>query len=338
MDFNVFNSALEQWDSVAKPLRSLGILEQTVSKIAGITRSTKVAIDKRAVVIMCADNGVVEEGVSQSDSSVTAIVAKAIANGSSNINVMAKTFNADVFPLDVGMKTDVPEVPKRKLVNGTANITKGPAMTIEQAEYAIVAGMDMVKDLKERGYQIIVSGEMGIGNTTTAAALASVLLYMTPEEVTGRGAGLSSEGMERKITAIRQAIEVNKPDIDKPVELLAKLGGFDIAGMVGLFLGGAVYHIPVVIDGMISAVAAHIAGRTEGKAAQYMLPSHVSREPAGALLLERIWLDAPINAWLRLGEGTGGVLLLPLLDGALSVYNSAHRFDDLPMERYTSYL
>lgn len=328
--------ANERWNSVAKPLGSLGLLENAVEKIAAITGSENVDIDKRAVVVMCADNGVVCEGVTQSDSSVTAICAKAIAEGTSNINRMAQSFGAEVLAVDIGINWDVEceRLLKRKIAYGTENIAAGPAMSISQAEQAIIVGMDIVRELKKSGVKIIVTGEMGIGNTTTASALSAVLLGLPPERVTGRGAGLSSTALKRKIEVVEQAIAVNKPDKSKSVELLAKLGGYDIAGMTGLFLGGAFYHIPVVIDGVISGVAAVIANLINPLSAQYMLASHVSGEPAGKLLLERIGLKPLITAEMRLGEGTGGVLLLPLLDGALSVYNHAHRFDELKMERY----
>ena len=328
--------ANERWNSVAKPLGSLGLLENAVEKIAAIMGSENVDIGKRAVVVMCADNGVVCEGVTQSDSSVTAICAKAIAEGTSNINRMAQSFGAEVFAVDIGINRDVEceRLLKRKIAYGTENIAAGPAMTSAQTEQAIIVGMDLVRDLKNSGVRIIVTGEMGIGNTTTASALSAVLLDLPPVSVTGKGAGLSSAALKRKIEVVEQAIVVNKPDKSKPIELLAKLGGYDIAGMTGLFLGGAFYHIPVVIDGVISGAAAVIASLINPLAVQYMLPSHVSGEPAGKLLLEKIGLKPLITAEMRLGEGTGGVLLLPLLDGALSVYNHAHRFDELPMERY----
>lgn len=328
--------ARERWNSIAKPLGSLGLLEDAVVKIAGMTGSEEIAIDKRCVVAMCADNGVVCEGVTQSDSDVTCIVAQTMAAGNSNINLMADTVGAAVFPIDIGIKDDIrlPHLLNRKIANGTQNIAVGAAMSLPQTERAISVGIDAVRDLSERGYQIIVTGEMGIGNTTTASALASVLLDLPPEEVTGRGAGLDSAGLERKIAVIKRAIAVNQPDRNRPVELLAKLGGFDIAGMVGLFLGGAVYGMPLVIDGFISAVAAALAAAICPLAGDYMLCSHVSKEPAGMKILALLGMKPLITAELCLGEGTGGVLLLPLLDGALAVYRSSHRFENLPMERY----
>ncbi len=335
-DKEAAKAARIHWNSVAKPLGSLGLLETAVEKIAAITGSENVELSKRSVVVMCADNGVVCEGVTQTDSSVTALCAKAIAEGTSNINVLSDIYNAKVMAVDIGIDRDVKckNLLDRKIAYGTKNIAVGAAMTIEQAERAITVGMDIVRDLKNEGVDIIITGEMGIGNTTTSAALASVLLGLPPKTVTGRGAGLDSAGLERKIAAVERAIAVNLPDKENPLELLAKLGGFDIAGMVGLFLGGAYYHIPVVIDGVISAVSAFIAYKMNPLAKEFMMASHVSGEPSGKMLLDGIGLKPLITAEMRLGEGTGGIMLLPLLDGALAVYNSAHRFDDLEMERY----
>lgn len=329
-------AAHNRWNSIAKPLGSLGLLEKAVEKIAAVQGTENVDIGKRTVVVMCSDNGVVCEGVTQSDSSVTAVCTNAFANGTSSINQAARVFGAEVTAVDIGICRDMynPKILKRKIAYGTNNIAAGAAMTFEEAKRAICVGMDIVRDLKADGVKIIVTGEMGIGNTTTASALSSVLLGLPPRKVTGRGAGLDTAGLERKIAVIERAITVNNPDKNKPLELLSKLGGFDIAGMVGLFLGGAYYRIPVIIDGVISAAAALLSCKINPRSAEYMLPSHVSVEPAGRLLLEAMGLRPLITAEMRLGEGTGGVMLLPLLDGALSVYNDAHRFDDISIERY----
>ncbi|MBR3680005.1 MAG: nicotinate-nucleotide--dimethylbenzimidazole phosphoribosyltransferase [Oscillospiraceae bacterium] len=328
--------AREHWDSIAKPLGSLGLLEDAITRIAAIQNSPDVEIGKRAIVVMCADNGVICEGVSQSDSTVTAICTEAIAGGTANINPLAACYGAEVLTVDIGVKATLshPNLIDRKLSHGTENIAEGPAMTTAQAQQAIRTGMDIVSDCKKNGFRLIVTGEMGIGNTTTAAAISAVLLGKSPEAVVGRGAGLSTDGLARKIDVLRRAIAVNQPDPQKPVELLAKLGGYDIAGMVGLFLGGAYYRIPIVIDGMISAAAALLAYRIQPEVREYMLASHVSAEPIGSALLDALALSPILTAQMRLGEGTGGAMLLPLLDGALSVYRSAHRFSDTPIERY----
>ncbi len=330
------SAAKHHWNSIAKPLGGLGLLEDMISKIAGMRGTPNLSLNRRTAVIMCADNGVVCEGVSQSDSSVTASVAKEIALGRSSVNLLAGQFGAEVIAVDIGMCADVDDrrVLGRKIAYGTGNISAGPAMTREQAQSAVNAGIQLARELSQNETDIIITGEMGIGNTTTSAAVASVILGISPERAAGRGAGLDSAGLSRKIDAVKRAIAVNQPDSSDPFDLLSKLGGFDIAGMTGLFLGGAECGIPVVIDGVISAVAACLAEMAAPGCRDFMLPSHVSNEPAAPLLLEKLGLKAPITAGFHLGEGTGGVMLLPLLDGALAVYNGAHSFDDMDLERY----
>lgn len=330
------SAAKHHWNSIAKPLGGLGLLEDIISKIAGMRGTPNLSLNHRTAVIMCADNGVVCEGVSQSDSSVTASVAKEIALGRSSVNLLAGQFGAKVIAVDIGMCADVDDrrVLGRKIAYGTGNISAGPAMTREQAQSAVNAGIQLARELSQNGTDIIITGEMGIGNTTTSAAVASVILGISPERAAGRGAGLDSAGLSRKIDAVKRAIAANQPDSSDPFDLLSKLGGFDIAGMTGLFLGGAECGIPVVIDGVISAVAACLAEMAAPGCRDFMLPSHVSNEPAAPLLLEKLGLKAPITAGFHLGEGTGGVMLLPLLDGALAVYNGAHSFDDMDLERY----
>ncbi len=339
LDENAIRYARNHWNSIGKPLHSLGVLEDYIIKIAGMTGSPDVKINKRCAVVFCADNGVVCEGVTQTDSSVTMTVAEAIAAGTSSINRLAYTYNADVIPVDIGMNTDSesPKILKRKSEYGTANIADGPAMSQDQAIKAISSGMDIAGECAEKGYDILITGEMGIGNTTTSSAIASVLLNTPPENVTGRGAGLDDEGLKRKIDVIKRAVSISEPDINDPIDVLSKVGGFDIAGMTGLFLGGAVYRIPVVIDGFISAIAAALAVKINPLARDFMLCSHVSAEPAGIKVLSHIGLKPIITAGLCLGEGTGGIMILPLLDGALSVYHSAHRFDELNIKQYEEY-
>ncbi|MCM1226359.1 MAG: nicotinate-nucleotide--dimethylbenzimidazole phosphoribosyltransferase [Clostridium sp.] len=336
---NAIRQARQRWNSIGKPLHSLGLLEDSIIKIAGIIGSSDVKINKRCAVVFCADNGVVREGVTQTDSSVTMTVAEAIASGASSINRLAQTFNAEVIPVDIGMNTDsrAEKILNRKIAFGTKNIADGSAMTRKQAAEAISMGIDIAKECAEKGYDILVTGEMGIGNTTTSSAIASVLLNTSPESVTGRGAGLDNEKLKRKIEVIKRAVDINKPYADDALDVLSKLGGFDIAGMTGLFLGGAIYRIPVVIDGFISAVAAALAVKIAPLARDHMLCSHVSAEPAGIKILRHIGLKPIITAGLCLGEGTGGIMLLPLLDGALSVYRSAHSFNELKIKQYEEY-
>lgn len=333
-DLTAKKAAIERWNSIAKPLRGLGLLEDTVTKIAGIKGGADFVLKKRVAVVMCADNGVVAEGVTQTGSEVTAVVAAEIAAGRSSVNCLAGVYGAEVLAVDMGMNTRVTGVLDRRAADGTGNIAHGAAMSLATAERAVSAGMDIVRDLKNKGTDIIAAGEMGIGNTTTAAAVASALLGLPAETAVGRGAGLSDAGLRRKIAAVHMALERNRPDPADPMDVLTKLGGLDIAGMTGLFLGGAVYRIPVIIDGLISLSAAALAAKIAPLSKEFMLASHVSREPASQMLMTALGLSPVITAGLALGEGTGALMLLPLLDGAMAVYNGAHRFDGLPMERY----
>lgn len=327
----------ERWDSIAKPLGSFGIFEDMIQKIGCIQGTDDVDISKRTAVVMCGDHGVVSEGVTQCGSEVTAQCAIDIAQRKASINAIASRFDINVMAVDMGIASEVKckKLINRKIAYGTRNMTEAAAMTPERTERAILAGMDIAGQLKDKGVKLLITGEMGIGNTTSAAAIASVMLGLPAEQVTGRGAGLSSEGLKRKITAVKKAVEVNSPDKNKPFEVLQKLGGFEIAGMTGLFLGGAYYHIPVVIDGVISAAAAAIAYGIQPLCGEYMLASHCSGEPAGEDLLKYCGLTPVINAGMRLGEGTGGAMLVPLLDGTLASYRDARRFDETPIERYS---
>lgn len=333
---NVINAAEEKWATVAKPLNSLGLLEKAVIRIAGIQDTVNVDISKKAVAIMCADNGVVEEGVTQAPNEVTAIVTENFANCKTSVCHMANVAGADVFPFDVGVARDLTEkgVINKKIAYGTKNMTKGPAMTREQAEEAILVGIEAVRDLKEKGYNLIATGEMGIGNTTTSSAIASVLLNMEVEKVTGRGAGLSSEGLTRKINAINKAIEVNKPNPKDGIDVLSKIGGFDIAGMAGVFLGGAIYRVPILVDGIISSVAALVASIIEPKSKNYMIASHVSNEPAGQMIMKALGLDPFLVCGMCLGEGTGAVAIMPILDMAVEVYSKMSTFEDIKVDQY----
>lgn len=207
-------------------------------------------------------------------------------------------------------------------------------MTREKAIRAIEVGISMVEELKGQGYDVIATGEMGIGNTTTSSAMASVLLGRTPEQVTGRGAGLSTEGLQRKIQVIEKAIAMHKPNPADPIDVLAKVGGFDIAGLAGIYLGGAAFGIPVIVDGFISGVAALTAIRLSPQAGDYILASHVSREPAGAMVLDAIGKSPCLMCDMCLGEGTGAVALFPLLEMGLHIYEKMSTFSQIEIADY----
>lgn len=337
LDEAALTEARKRWDSVAKPLHSLGKLEDLTARIAGIHGTADVRITPRCALVFCADHGVVAEGVSQSGQEVTALVARSVAEGTANVNLMAQAADTDVFAVDMGMAQDVPHsaILVRKDAHGTSNMAHGPAMTYEQAEAAVQAGVDLAGEMKARGYRLIATGEMGIGNTTAATAMACAFLGRAPTELTGRGAGLSDEGLARKVRAIERALTLNKPRREDPLDVLAKVGGFEIAGMAGAFLGGMIHRVPVVADGVISAVAALTAVRICPEARAFILPSHISHEPAGRLLMDALGMRPVIHGDMALGEGTGAVALLPLLDMALRVYHGPHTFGGLGMEAYT---
>ena len=328
-----YRAARQHWDTLAKPLGSLGVLEENVTKIAAL--SGKRQLLRRTLLVFCSDNGVVAQGVSQSDASVTTAVAAALGRGDSTVNFMAKAANCTVLPVDIGMLEPTPPgVQKEKRMPGTHDITLGPAMTRETCIQAIETGFRLAEAQIKTGADILLLGEMGIGNTTTSAAVASVLLHQSPEILTGRGAGLSNDGLQRKIRAIDRAIQVNQPNPEDPIDVLRKIGGLDLAALCGVCLGGARYQVPVLLDGVITNTAALCAVRLCPAVQGALIASHVSQEPAAKLLLDALVLQPCISAGLHLGEGSGAVLALPLLDQALAVYNSGHTFDALGIDAY----
>ncbi|MDO5135268.1 MAG: nicotinate-nucleotide--dimethylbenzimidazole phosphoribosyltransferase [Eubacteriales bacterium] len=334
LDRELMEQARRRWDSIAKPLHSLGKMEDLITQIVGITGELKVDIKNKALVAMCADNGVVEEGVTQTGQEVTAIVADNFVRETTTACVMCHECGVDIRPVDVGMARDTAVRTDLKVSYGTRNMTKGPAMTMSEAIKGIEAGITVAEELRDSGCRVLLTGEMGIGNTTTSSAMASVLLDQPVETMTGRGAGLSSEGLSRKIDAIKRAIRVNRPNPEDPLDVLAKVGGLDIAGMVGVFLGGAALGMPVIMDGFISCVAALTAKRICPQAGDYMLASHVSKEPASRLVLESLGKEAVIHGDMCLGEGTGAVALCPFLDMGAVLYNTLSTFGDICVEQY----
>lgn len=334
VDAAAMAAAKQHWDGLGKPLGSLGRLEKALIRIAGIQRTGDVHIDRKTLVIMCADNGVVEEGVTQCGQEVTATVAENFLDEKSCVAIMCRRAGTKICPVDIGMAVDTPRVEKRKIAYGTKNMAKEPAMTREQAIAAIEVGIAKAEELHAQGYEMLATGEMGIGNTTTSSAMTAVYLGLDVETVTGRGAGLSSHGLQRKINAIKQAIAVNQPDPEDPLDVLAKVGGLDIAGMCGLFLGGAAKRMPVVMDGFISQVAALTAVRLVPECADYILASHVSEEPGANILLKALEKDAFLTCGMRLGEGSGAVALFPILDFASDIYHKMSTFVQADIVEY----
>ena len=324
------------WDTIAKPLGALGLLEDAVCRLAAVQRTERPAIPRRALAVFCADNGIVAEGVTQTDSSVTAAVARNICAGTASVCAMARVARCDVFPVDMGMLAPVAhkKMTDRHVARGTRNFLHEDAMTRAQAEQAVRTGAQVAQELVGQGYTVIATGEMGIGNTTTASAVASVLLALPSQAVTGAGAGLSAAGVAHKIRVIEQGIAARAPDAADPWDVLAKLGGFDIAGMAGCMLGAAARQTAVIVDGLIAQVAALVAVRLCPAVRGYLFASHVGSEKASRLALAELGLSAPVQADLHLGEGSGCMTLLPLLDMALAVYDGAATFGDLRIPAY----
>lgn len=334
-DINIITDSKKRWDSIAKPIEGLGKMEELITKIAGAQNKTDVCIDKKAVVVFCADNGVVKQNISQVDSSVTSNIVRSIQGGTSSVAVMARSANADVFVYDVGVLTDESGVINLKLMHGTEDISEGPAMSRVTAVATIESGIAAVTKLSKEGYNLIATGEAGIGNTTTSAAVAGALLGLDAKIVTGKGSGLTDEALRHKIDIVNKAWKVN--EIEKSadaIDVIAKVGGLDIAALTGAYIGAAMNHVPIIMDGIISAVAALCAFCINENVKDYIIPSHMSMEPAMIKICDRLGLEPVIHADMHLGEGTGAVLLMPMLDMVMTVYNSGTTFDKIEVKQY----
>ncbi len=326
----------KNWDAVAKPLDGMGKFEDFIAKIGAILGTQKPDLSKTKVLVLCSDNGIVEEGISQSEQDVTALCAKNISAYQSALGAMAKAVGVDIDVVDIGMinEEEIIGVSNRKVAFGTKNFRKEPAMTKEQAIRAMQVGMDLVKEAKEQGYSIVATGEMGIGNTTTSSAICAALLNLPAKEVTGKGAGLNDIRLQHKIKVIEESLNDYALCSCQTLEILQTFGGFDIAGMVGIFLGGAYYQLPIVMDGIISMAAALIAKRLSENVREYIIPSHKSKEPAVEKILQELQLDPVIDAKMALGEGTGALMMISLLRMANEVYKSSASFGDYGLIQY----
>ncbi len=336
LDYEAMARAKLHWDSLAKPLHGLGELEDILVRIAGIRRTERMDLRKKAVVVLCADNGVVQEGVAQSGQDVTAIITESLSAGTSTVCHMARAMGADVIPVDIGVACEVhgDRILRRKVAYGTKDLYREPAMTREQAIHAIEIGIETAFWCREQGYDIIATGEMGIGNTTSTAAVVAALLHAPAELVTGRGSGLTSAGLEHKKHVVAQALALHQPDQHDPIDVLQKVGGFDLCGLTGLFLGGAACGLPTIIDGVISGASALCAMRLCPTVREYLIASHHTAEPAGVLIEQALGVHPMIDAKMALGEGTGAVLLFGPLDMAASLYCNGNTFDDSHIEAY----
>ena len=329
-NYEAEKSAMKRIDSLAKPIGSLGTLESIAARMAGITGKTNNRISKRNIIVMCADNGVVEEGVSTCPKNFAATLTENVTCNSTGVTVLSEFTGTNVTVVDIGVDAvfNNPSIINKKIDMGTKNILKGPAMTYGQAVSAIEAGIEIVDDLCTKGYDIFGTGEMGIGNTTTSAAVLSVLSGLSPDVTTGKGAGLTEEQYENKKRVIKKAIDLNAPDSGDPVDVISKVGGYDIAGMCGCFLGAAKNKKPIVIDGFISSAAALCAVRLNENVRDYLFPSHLSDEPGSVYMMKEIGLEPMLNLHMRLGEGSGCPLAFQIIDSALYVMEKMPTFGE----------
>ena len=326
LDETAMAKARQRQAQLAKPPGSLGRLEDLSIQLAGITGKVHNKIEKKHLLVFAADNGVVEEGVSSAPQSVTLMQTVNLTRHKTGASTLCKHFGCEITVCDVGVNAVInePRVLNRKVAYGTKNIAKGPAMTKEQAMQAIFTGIELAKSTDA---DVIGIGEMGIGNTTTSSAVLSVLLDADVEAVTGRGGGITDASYLKKKQVIKTAIDVNKPDKNDVIDVLAKVGGFDLAAMCGAFIGAAATHRPVVIDGFISAVAALCAYQLCPHAVQYFIPSHASYEIGYKMAMDAMALQPLFLLGMRLGEGSGCPLAFEILNAACAIINDMATFD-----------
>ncbi len=326
LDAAAMDAAARRQAQLAKPPGSLGRLEELSIQLAGITGKLHNQIEKKHLLVFAADNGVTVEGVSSAPQSVTLQQTVNLTHAKTGASVLAKHFGCGITVCDVGVNAEITEqlVLNRKIAYGTRNIVYGPAMTREQALTAILTGAVLAMETEA---DVLGVGEMGIGNTTTSSAVLAVLLNAEVEAVTGRGGGITDDSFRVKKAVIRQALAHNQPDPADAVDVLSKVGGFDLAAMCGAFIGAAATHRPVVIDGFISVVAALCAVRLCPDVRGYLVPSHASYEIGYRLAMEALELQPMLLLGMRLGEGSGCPLAFEILDAACAILNNMASFD-----------
>jgi nicotinate-nucleotide--dimethylbenzimidazole phosphoribosyltransferase len=318
-------------DNLTKPPGSLGRLEEFARRLAAITENRNPALDKKVVFTFAGDHGITEEGVSAYPKEVTAQMVYNFLRGGAGINVLAQHAGAEVVVVDIGVDHDFGELKGLihfKVVRGTKNFSKCPAMTRKEAVRCIEVGIELAHGYAKKGYKIFGTGEMGIGNTTPSSAIASVLTGRSVSDVTGKGTGITDESLKRKIAVIEAGILLNKPNPADAIDVLAKVGGAEIGGIAGLILGAASNRIPVVIDGFISTAGALIAYCIEPATVDYMFAAHNSAEIGHKAMLDRMGLRPILDLDLRLGEGTGAALAILMIDAGLKIYKEMATFSE----------
>ncbi|GAC1361921.1 MAG: hypothetical protein NVSMB42_21520 [Herpetosiphon sp.] len=331
LDQTAMQAARDRLDQLTKPRGSLGQLEHLAVQLAGITAQPRPRFDRKAIFVFAADHGVAASGVSAYPQAVTAQMVLNFVSGGAAINVLARRVGARVVVADLGVASPLPHHPdliNRKVALGTRDMTAGPAMTIAEALAAIEAGIDIVEDEIRSGLDLVATGDMGIGNTTASSAIVAAITGQSVTAVTGRGTGVDDAGLRRKIEAIERALQINRPNPADPLDVLAKVGGFEIAGLVGVMLSAAAHRLPVVVDGFISGAAALIAVELCPAVGDYLIAAHTSFEIGHRVILERLELVPLLNLNLRLGEGTGAAMAFHFVDDAIAIINEMATFGE----------
>ena len=331
LDPVILAEAQARLDDLTKPPGSLGRLEEIAKRLAGIQGTARPIVKKKRVYTLTGDHGVTEEGVSAYPREVTAQMVLNFLRGGAAINVLARHAGAEIRVVDMGVDHDfggVEGLVHAKVGNGTRNLARVPAMSREEALRAIGIGVGLAEEAANDGVDLLAVGEMGIGNTTPAAALLAAFAGLAPEDVVGRGTGVDDRGLERKAEAIRRGIEANRPDPADPLDVVAKLGGYEIAGMAGVCIGAATRQIPVVVDGFISTSAALVATRLAPRVGDYLFLSHLSQETGHLRMVEHLGQEPLLVLELRLGEGTGAALALPIVEASAKILSEMATFSE----------
>lgn len=330
----IMELARKRLDSLAKPKGSLGKLEDIAVQVAGIKGTISPKINKKCTIIMAADHGIVEEGIGCAPQEVTAIQTLNMLKNLTGICVISNSNGSDIRVVDIGVKVDLihPKLVQRKIRYGTANFAKGAAMEREEAIKGLEVGIEMVRDLVLEGYDLLGTGEMGIGNTSCSSAVYMAFTGSSAQRAVGKGGGITQEAFQNKKRIIAEAVAFNHPDPRDPLEVITKVGGLDLIGMAGCFIGAAYYKVPIVIDGFISAAAALVAYRLNPKVKAYMIPSHMSEEPGYRCIMEEIGLEPMLHLNMRLGEGTGCPIAFSVIETAINVINHLSTFEEAMIE------
>jgi len=327
-----YSVAQKHLDNLTKPLGSLGRIEEFARRLVAITENKNPVIDKKVIFTFAGDHGVVAEGVSAYPKEVTPQMVFNFLRGGAGINVLARHSGADVVVIDIGVDYDFGDdaagLINMKVLKGTANMAKGPAMSKVDAIKCVESGIELANGYAKKGYKIFGTGDMGIGNTTPSSAIASVITGTPVSEVTGRGTGISDDALLRKVKVIEEAIRVNKPEPKDAIDVLSKVGGAEIGGIAGLILGAAMNRMPVVIDGFISTAGALIAYAIEPSVKGYLFAAHNSVEKGHRIMLEAMGLDPILDLGLRLGEGTGAALAMLMIEAGLKIYKEMATFKE----------